>query len=104
MEEQDGAGEGGAAGEERGGGVVLGEIGQHGGAGGGEGAEQRRRIFVRLRSAEGTALLPMAREDAVAFLDAGAPLAQQATTAAPADTLDEWEKELTKIICPRSGE
>ncbi|SFK23607.1 SsgA family sporulation/cell division regulator [Streptomyces pini] len=67
-------------------------------------ADHRRRIFIRLRSAGGTALLSMAREDAVAFLDAGAPLAEQATTTAPADTLDEWEKELTEIICPRSGE
>ncbi|SEQ85215.1 SsgA family sporulation/cell division regulator [Streptomyces radiopugnans] len=67
-------------------------------------ADHRRRIFVRLRSAEGTALLSMAREDAIAFLDAGAPLAEQAATTAPADTLDEWENELTKIICPRSGE
>ncbi|URN11018.1 hypothetical protein LUW77_00670 [Streptomyces radiopugnans] len=33
--------EGGAAYQERGGGVVLGEVGQHGGAGGGEGAEQQ---------------------------------------------------------------
>jgi hypothetical protein len=67
-------------------------------------ADHRRRIFIRLRSAEGTALLSMAREDAIAFLDASAPLAEHATTTAPADTLDEWENELTKIICPRSGE
>lgn len=67
-------------------------------------ADNRRRIFIRLRSPEGTALLSMAREDAVAFLEAGEPLAEGATRAASADSLSEWENELTKLLCPRSGE
>ncbi|PJE98147.1 hypothetical protein CUT44_08850 [Streptomyces carminius] len=63
-----------------------------------------RRIFIRLRSPEGTALLSMARDDAVAFLDASEPSAHEEAMITPASSPSAWESALTKLICPSTGE
>ncbi|WP_251095992.1 SsgA family sporulation/cell division regulator [Streptomyces sp. Caat 7-52] len=64
----------------------------------------RQRIFVRLRSPEGTALLSASRHDIEAFLDASHPLTQNPVAISASRALDAWERELTEIICPGQGE
>ncbi|WP_371100668.1 SsgA family sporulation/cell division regulator [Streptomyces sp. PU_AKi4] len=64
----------------------------------------RRRVFVRLRSPEGTALLSAARDDVDAFLDAVRPLTLRPSAALYARALDAWERELAEFICPGPGD
>ncbi|MET9119551.1 SsgA family sporulation/cell division regulator [Streptomyces longwoodensis] len=60
----------------------------------------RQRIFIRLRSPEGTALLSAAREDIKAFLDASHPLTPGPAKALGTCALDAWERELADSIWP----
>ncbi|GAA2426742.1 SsgA family sporulation/cell division regulator [Streptomyces coeruleofuscus] len=64
-------------------------------------ASGRQRVFIRLRSPEGTALLSAAREDIEAFLDASHPLAQGSAKTLGTCALDGRERELADIIWPR---
>jgi hypothetical protein len=63
--------------------------------------QEADRVFVRLRSPEGTALLSAARDDIEAFLGASQPLARNPLAFAQRNLADAWERELNKIICRR---
>ncbi|MFF7369807.1 SsgA family sporulation/cell division regulator [Streptomyces tricolor] len=67
-------------------------------------ASGRQRVFIRLRSPEGTALLSAAREDIEAFLDASHPLTQSLAMTMGTCALDAWERELADIIWPGRGD
>jgi hypothetical protein len=67
-------------------------------------ASGRQRVFIRLRSPEGTALLSAAREDIEAFLDASQPLTQSPAKTLGTCALDAWERELADIIWPGPGD
>lgn len=64
----------------------------------------QQRVFIRLRPPGGTALLSVAREDVLAFLDASQPLSQSLPAKVRSSVFASWERELTELICPSSGE
>nr|WP_238783688.1 ATP-binding protein [Streptomyces monomycini] len=59
-----------------------------------------RRVFVRLRSPEGSALLSMARAEAAAFIEATASLVTGPEAAEFTDRIRPWHNDLAELTCP----
>ncbi|MEU6964995.1 SsgA family sporulation/cell division regulator [Streptomyces chrestomyceticus] len=59
-----------------------------------------RRVFVRLRSPEGSALLSMAHAEAAAFIEATASLVTGPEAAEFTDRIRPWHNDLAELTCP----
>ncbi|MFC5660239.1 SsgA family sporulation/cell division regulator [Streptomyces nogalater] len=57
------------------------------------------RVFIRLRSPDGSALLSASRDDIQAFLEASHPLTQVSTASSETCSLKAWERELAELFC-----
>ncbi len=63
-----------------------------------------RRVYLRLRPPEGTALLSMAAEDLAALLDSSVPDDPGTPDDTETGILSAWERELRELSCPSAGE